>query len=200
MKKNLFISCLLICSILCSCASSAQNQVTKNKKDVESFSKIASSGGIDVYFTQGNSHTVEIETDDETLNKIEVAVKNGTLELKRKDGERFRNNVQIKAYVTAKNIQALAISGGADFIAGNMNCDRNFDIAASGGSDINIDLLKVDECKIAISGGADCDIKQIQAKIVRIAASGGSDSTVTLDNVANVNIAARVGADVKVNG
>lgn len=198
MKVGNIVLFMLICAMICSCKSSAQT--SGGKKNVDTFTKIASSGGIDVNFTQGNSHTLEIRTDAENMDKIEISVKNGTLELKRKQGVQFKRNSEITAYVSAKTLEAIAMSGGADFFAKELTNDKILSIAASGGADIDIDKLNTNECNIAISGGADADIKQLKTKSLKLAASGGSDATIHLDNADNVSAAASGGADIKLTG
>ncbi|MFV0418827.1 MAG: GIN domain-containing protein [Dysgonomonas sp.] len=198
MKTGNIVLFMLICAMLGSCKSSAQTN--GGKKNVDTFTKIASSAGIDVNFTQGNSHTVEIETDAENLDKIEIVVRNGSLELKRKQGVQFKRNSRITAYVSAKTLEAIAMSGGADFYAKALTNDNTLSIAASGGADIEIDKLNTNICNIAISGGSDADIKQLKTKSLKLAASGGSDAEIHLDNADNVSAAASGGADITLTG
>ncbi|MDL2303239.1 DUF2807 domain-containing protein [Dysgonomonas sp. OttesenSCG-928-D17] len=175
-------------------------QVVKEKQTVTSFDKIASSSGIDVYFTQGNSYSLEIETVAENMPKIDVTVKEGKLELKRKKGENFARNTQIKAYVTAPTLSAIGMSGGADFSAQKLAAGKSINIAASGGADVEIDDLSADECKIAFSGGADCEIKRFKGKNLTLAFSGGSDGKVSQADVDNLTAAASGGADLIISG
>lgn len=198
MKTGNIVLFMLICTMIGSCKSSAQ--VTREKKNVDTFTKIASSAGIDVNFTQGNSHTLEIETDAENMNKIEVSVKNGTLELKRKQGVQFKRNSKITVYVSAKTLEAIAMSGGADFYSRELTNDKALSIAASGGADIHIDKLNTNVCNVAISGGSDADIKQLKVISLKLAASGGSDASIHLDNADNVSVAASGGADITLTG
>lgn len=175
-------------------------QVVKEKQTVASFDKIASSSGIDVYFTQGSSHSLEIETEAENMPKIDVTVKDGKLELKRKNGETFARNTQIKAYVTAPGLSAIGMSGGADFSAQKVSAGKSMDIAASGGADVEIGNLTADECKIAFSGGADCEIKQFKGNNLTLAFSGGSDGDINQIDVDNLTAAASGGADLTLSG
>ena len=196
MKAKPFISLILI-FCLTACSSSAQ--VTKDKKNVANFSKIAASSGIDVYFTQSNKCSVDIETDKENISKVEVIVKDGTLELKKKKGERFKRNTKIIAHVTAPSLDAISISGGSDFKAGKLSTNKPLSVAASGGADLDIEELSVSECKLAFSGGADCDIKMLKAKEVRLAFSGGSDGDIHLE-ADKLTAAASGGADLDLSG
>ena len=198
MRTSIFILSVLICCLF-SCKSSSQTG--KGRQSVDTFTKIASSAGIDVYFTQENSHTVEIIADDDIYDKIEVKVENGTLVLKRKDGTSFpkRRNISIKAYVSAKELKSLAFSGGADFSAENLKCGK-LSIAASGGSDVEINKLDASECSLAFSGGADCEIGRLEASKVSLAFSGGSDGEIYIVKAASVSASASGGADLTLKG
>ncbi len=191
MKTKLFIlSTFLFSFFACSSA-----QVSK----VSNFSKISVSDGIDVEFTQSNNYTANIETDSENLPKVEMTVKNGTLEIKRKKGERFKRNTDVTVYVTAPSLEAIAMSGGSDFTSREISTNKPFSVAASGGADLEIGKLTVSECKLAFSGGADCEIRILKAKKADIAFSGGSDGEIGLD-VDILSAAASGGADLELSG
>lgn len=193
--KQLFLA--VIIGIFCSCATA---QTSKGDRQVGEFTKISTSAGIDVVFTQEGKHAVRIETDPETLEKIEVYVDKETLVLKRKNNVKFKRNASITVYVSAKNLNALSISGGADFTSSEIKNSDTFNISASGGSDVDINKLTVSECKISISGGADADIKQLRTKSLKISASGGADADINIAEADNVNASASGGADINLTG
>ncbi|EGK00342.1 head GIN domain-containing protein [Dysgonomonas gadei] len=194
------VKSIILLVVCCVISLGISAQVVKEKKPVSSFNKIAVSGGIDIYFTQSNSHSLEIETDAENMPKIEITVSNGNLELRRKDGERFKRNSRIYAYVSAPALDAIAISGGSDFNAKELNNKGALSIAASGGADIEIDRLNVNEANFAFSGGSDCDIKDLRAKKLKIAASGGSDSNINIGSADEVSLSVSGGADAELSG
>lgn len=196
MKTKSIILLVLTC-IVYSCATAG---VGKQKRNVGSFNKIASSGGIDVYFTYGNSCSVEIDTDSENLDKIDAYVRNGSLILERKNNERFKRNTIVKVYVSAPIIEAIAVSGGADFYAKELSNKSELSIAASGGADCNIDKLNANICNLALSGGSDCDIKQAKIDKLNIASSGGSDADINVTNADEINASASGGSDLRISG
>ncbi|MBK5722705.1 DUF2807 domain-containing protein [Dysgonomonas sp. Marseille-P4677] len=175
-------------------------QVVKEKKQINVFHKISSSGGIDVYFTQSNNCSLEIETDARNMAKIDIMVKDGCLQLGRKRNEKFERNSTIKAYVSAPVLDAIATSGGADFHAKEISNNKNIDIASSGGADIHINRLNTPSCNLKVSGGADADIKQFEGQNLNISASGGSDADIQIGRVDNLAASASGGADIKLTG
>lgn len=200
MTTKIFILYAAILSVFVgSCSSSAQVSKSKEQK-VDNFTYISSSSGIDVYFTQGDKHTVKIEADEDILDKILIGVEGGCLKLSLKKNNSFINNSTIKAYVTAKTLEGISVSGGANFYADNVKTNKDFSVAASGGADVEIVKLKTDDCKIAISGGSDCDISDLNTKYLEIAASGGSDASIKINDAEDIKVAARGGADVTLRG
>ncbi|MBB4037621.1 hypothetical protein GGR21_003541 [Dysgonomonas hofstadii] len=196
MKTNCFILITLIFAFN-ACSSSAQT--SGSKRNVSNFSSISVSGGIDVNFTQSNKYTAEIETDAENLPNVEIEVKDGTLEIKRKKGTQFKRNTKVLVYVSAPTLEKLAMSGGSDVNIKDLSTNKLFSVAASGGADLDIEKLSVSECKLAFSGGADCDIKMLKAKDVQLSFSGGSDGEIHLD-VEKLTAAASGGADLELSG
>lgn len=195
--KTKSILLMALCVVL---TTSVSAQIVKEKKQISTFQKIASSGGIDVYFTQGNNCSLEIETEAANMAKIDITVKDGCLQLQQKKNEKFLRNTKIKAYVSAPLLDAIATSGGADFYAKEISNDKDLNIASSGGADIHIDRLKVNVLNLAISGGADTDIKQFEGKNLNVSASGGSDVDINIGKADHVAVAASGGADVKLTG
>jgi len=195
--KTKFLIMFTLVLAFSACSSSAQT--TGNKRNVSNFNKISVSGGIDVNYTQSGKYTTEIETDQENLPKVEITVKDGTLEIKRKKGTQFKRNTTVIVYVSAPSLEGIAMSGGSDFYAKEISTNKTLSIAASGGADLDIEKISVNECKLAFSGGADCDIKMLKAKEVQLAFSGGSDGEIHLD-VDRLTAAASGGADLELSG
>ncbi|WP_160111056.1 head GIN domain-containing protein [Dysgonomonas sp. Marseille-P4361] len=198
MKTKIFIICTLVASIMGSCSTSAQTN--KGKYNVENFTKIDASSGIDIYYTQGNKHYVEVDANEDILKDISVTVKNGLLEIKRIKNNMFKKGSPIKAYITSKDLQAIDLSGGVDFYAKEIKTKNSFKIAASGGADIEITKIKADESSISISGGADCDISELDVQTLNITTSGGSDAEINVRDADRINASASGGSDLTLSG
>jgi len=153
----------------------AKAQEAKNFQ-VKNFNSTGVSSGIDLYLTQGNSETVTIKSDSETLKDIIVEQNGGNVNIKFKDGINwsglFKNRV-IKAYVNFKTLNALAASGGSDVFTQNQIKTDKLAIRSSGGSDLKLTVV-CNDLSIQSSGGSDIDIKGKAANMT-IQSSGGSD-------------------------
>lgn len=132
----------------------ATAQVSENRT-VSNFSKIEASQGVQVYFTQSNSQSVRVETDDnekmqyiKTENdgktlKIYIDSKGKKISFGRNDDKskkkwRIRNNnirfEVVKVYVSVPKVTDLKVSSGASVVLeNNINNDViNLDASASG--------------------------------------------------------------------
>lgn len=191
-------SILLVAAFVLCLGLSAQS--TKQDRPVGEFSKISSASGIDVYFTQGNKHSLQIEADAENMDKIESKVENGKLSLKCKDGAKFKNNSTIKAYVSAKNIEDISLSGAADFYTTSITNNTVLNVSSSGAADFKADKVTAKDCKLSFSGGSDCDIRNLTAEMVKLNFSGGSDADVYAISATNIEANASGGSDITLSG
>lgn len=196
-KQFLFIAILLGCTA----GVSATN--VKETRKTSAFKKINVSGGIDVYFTQDNKQSIEVEAEAEIIGDIVVRVEGETLVVKqeRKKGKFFRKNKVVNVYITAPELEDISVSGGSDFFSKEIKCKSSCDISLSGGADVNIDKLTVPgETRINSSGGADCEVKELKTLNCSLNASGGADIEVTIQASGTLRMNASGGADISAKG
>jgi hypothetical protein len=194
---------LLFASVLSAsvCAASP----VKETRQTGSFRKISAGSGVDVYFTQANTQSVEVEADTAVMKQIITEVKDETLIIrveKQRISRILKNNYNnMKVYVSAPEINEINVSGGADFYADALKCNKDFRLNSSGGADANIGKISVEgNTTIATSSGSDIKIKELNAENADISASGGSDLSVTLNVQADLNLNASGGSDISVSG
>jgi hypothetical protein len=201
-KKSVFF--LLLCTgILFSCTSTATT--VKENRRVGSFKKISVTSGIDVYFTQENSQNIEVEANQEIINKVITRVDGETLVIEMERGGKsifsLKNTKNIKMYVSAPAIGKVSISGGSDFYTDKLSCNDSFELSASGGADAHIGQLNVAKSTgISVSGGSDCSIKDLKTSNCNFSSSGGADLDITLEASGNVSVSASGGSDVQLSG
>ena len=217
--KNIF----LLISVFATISLSAQktvhdaNAVTRSAKN---FHAIEISDGIDLYLSQSNEEAVAVSgSSDEYRDKIKVEVINGVLKVyyDRKNGWSMNwGNRKLKAYVSAKSLDHLSASGGADVFIDNELNSSQLSVHLSGGSDfrgkINADEInlhtsggsdayisgKADRLKINASGGSDVHGYDMISNTCFVESSGGSDVRVTVNKEINAN--ASGGSDVYYKG
>jgi len=179
---------LAIAFILCSCGSS--RSVSTDRITVNSFSKIISSSGIDLYYSQSGSNYVEIEKGA----NVAVEVRDGALFFNRKGRERS------SVYVYGNNVESVVLSGNSNFRSDKLKGGKPFNLVASGNSSIRVDKLDTGDCNIALSGNTSCDVKQLKAKKLNLATSGNGNSNINIDKTDNANIASSGNSHATISG
>jgi hypothetical protein len=167
----LSLACFLLPLSMLAQGVKGDGNVTKESRKVSDFHAVKVSSGIDLYLTQGNTVSLEIEADKNLHEHIATEVKDGVLKIYVKKS--IRQAKEMNAYLTFKEIDALVASGGSDVEnSGTMNL-KKLKIDCSGGSDAQLNL-KVDELKCVTSGGSDSYLSG-EARIFYAKSSGGSD-------------------------
>ncbi|MGI4887376.1 MAG: head GIN domain-containing protein [Janthinobacterium lividum] len=191
-----------------------------------SFEQVESSGGIDVYLTQGPAAAVAVEALPEALSHIVTEVRNGTLSIHWEQNFSWQKmgsvggfagrQRSVKVYITAPRLTSLSLSGGADAHGQTPLAADDFHIRASGGSDVTLTLQaksvraessggsdvtltgKVERQDMHFSGGSDYHGFGLQSTTATINASGGSDADVWVDGELTAN--ASGGSDLHYKG
>ena len=162
------------------------------------FEQVESSGGIDVYLTQGPAVAVTVEATSEALPHIVTEVQSGKLAIHWEQDYALRGLSSrqrlVRVYIRAPRLSGLSLSGGADAHGQTPILADDFRIRASGGSDVSLTLQaktlraeasggsdltlsgKVERQEMSFSGGSDYHGFGLQSTTASIAASGGSDA------------------------
>jgi len=130
--------------------------VVTKERNVDSFTGIKVSSGIDVYLKQGNNITVTVEADENLHEYILTEVRNGVLnvysEYNIRDAEKKR------VYVTMKEIKSIKTTSAGDVFGENqINADR-LELSASSAGDIKLEV-KVENLDIDISSSGDITLR-----------------------------------------
>ncbi|WP_158602638.1 head GIN domain-containing protein [Proteiniphilum sp. X52] len=186
----------------------AQNRVIKKNPQVAPFTAINASGGWDVIVRQGDRQSVSIEVSEEVSDRAVVEVKNGTLHIYNKKNNRTfslrdlgnrRNTIQ-KAYVTVTDLGKIDASGGVDIGFETPLKTGDFELALSGGTDLENLRLECRQFKGEFSGGCDAGISFISAQVVRADVSGGSDVELYDISAQTTRISASGGCNIELTG
>lgn len=220
MKNTLLLAAFTMVGLL---AFSQNNSVIDDKnaekRNVTGFHAIQISGGIDLYFSQGDDAVAVSAANTSDRDRIQTEVSNGVLKIYMKnDGLHWnmRGDRKLKAYVSSKVLDGLGASGGSDVylkdvVKGeklNMNLSGgsdmrgkidmgNLSVTQSGGSDSYI-TGTASKLSVNASGGSDFHGFDLSAEECDIDASGGSDVHITANKGLSIN--ASGGSDVNYKG
>jgi hypothetical protein len=107
--------------------------LTKEQRHVTSFDKIEiASGAFEVYLLQGDTESVEVETDDNLHQYVRVQNYDNTLVLDLKEKIRFSDGTQNTVYITMKSIDAFKVTGVCNLITPRILNLNNLELEVSG--------------------------------------------------------------------
>jgi hypothetical protein len=172
MKKILFCCCLL--SSLLSFAQKTIYDANAVLREGKGYEAIEVSDGIDLFISYGEEAIAVSASETKYRDKIKTVVQNGILKISYDEkGISWNTKRNLKAYVSFKKLTALAASGGSDINVDGSIKGNELTIEISGGCDfkgrVDVNKLTIDQ-----SGGSDVNISGTASK-VSISASGGSD-------------------------
>ena len=196
--KNLKVHVLLFVMFL-SVNSFAQsvkgsgNVIKDENRKIGAFTKIHVASGIDGYVKIGNENKVVLEADDNIINLIKTEVKDGTLKVY--VDKNVKKAKKMKAYITAKSIEGLYASSGADLIVESTIKGKKLSCKASSGADLHLSA-EVDNFNGSASSGADIEIKSLKAKTTNLKASSGADLDISSGSTQSLNVSASSSGDI----
>ena len=161
---------------------------------VGEFHKVGLVGAHDVIVTVGGAPSVRAEGDSEALERLEIQVDNGELQIgSRRDGWFSRNRGHVTVHVTMPSIDSAALAG-----SGNLRVDRaeaeTFAVSIAGSGDMEIGALRarranfeiagsggvraagnVEEADISIAGSGNASLDALQARRAKVSVAGSGD-------------------------
>lgn len=202
MKKILFI--LLAFPVA---AVQAQDSQTRN---VSGFHAIGVSGSYNVYVKKGNTESLRMKGNEETLDKIKTEVKGGTLKIyndeKWWDWWRSGRSGRVDIYITFKELDELALSGSGKIVAEDELGGRSVDLSLSGSGNISAPVSagsvgshisgsggievsgRADRVAVHISGSGNYSGRKLAAKAVQVHISGSGNAAVHADEELDARI------------
>lgn len=169
MKKNSIIGLMLIGLVALMPQLSIQAQEVSKEIKVEKFHSLDLTTVGSVYFTQASKCSVKIDGKKENVDKLDVYVENGTLNIEPKEKNLNGTKNGVNIYITAPTLEDLVFCG-----VGALYCEEelkvsDFKCALEGVGKIYIRNLKCQKLKAEVEGVGKADIhvecQEINAEI-----------------------------------
>jgi len=221
MKKLLVLLPFLFSVAFLTAQNTVVHDANAEVRKVSSFHAIVVSNGIDLVITQSNEEAVAVSASTpEIRSRIKTEVVNGELKIyfDNKGWKNWKNNKELKAYVSFKNLDGLEANSGADVSTdGNINVNSmdmnlssgagfngtvtasHLNIDQSSGSDMHI-KGKVADLKITTSSGSDFNGYDLISENCKADASSGSGIEITVNKELQAQASSGGGINYKGNG
>lgn len=217
--KKLFPFILVILAMLVSINSNANfwrktvrgnGQVIKQTREVQSFTGISASSGVNVYLFQGKENKVVVEADENLQECVIVRVDGSTLKCYI-DCDIKRSKV-LNVYVNFTELNKIEASSGAGVFGETLIITDQLRLNASSAADIKLETIvgnanakassgadillkgKAGNLNANASSGANINAKGLVANTCEVNASSGSDIVVTVNE--SIDAKSSSGSDI----
>lgn len=173
------------------------NVTTKTREVTSEFQKIKVSRGIDVFLTQGNGFSLEVEADENLHNVITTEFDEDNNMLRISANENIKSSKAQKVILTVKDISSINTTSGSHvYSETGLNVD-NLTISSTSGSHIDLDV-DTSTLRINTTSGAGIDISGTTEKL-NVAATSGSYIKANNLKSESTTVSATSGANITVN-
>lgn len=198
MKKHILFLMFTALLFLSSCDEFNEQRivgngvVTKKQLEVGAFTSINASSMMEVVVKQSDSYKVEVETDENLQEVVNVYEMDSILYLRLKEGFSIRSSGDTKIYVEMPVLKKIKASGAVDIeTEGKFNQRQGLEISLSGASEADLQM-RTPQIDVNVSGAGSVKIKG-ETKDINLKASGASNIN-TYDLLAETVIANASGA------
>lgn len=149
--------------------ASAQQTETRS---IGSFSGVKSGEAIDVYLKKGDKESLRVEVSGDNLKNVITEVVGSNLKIHLRENSFFRNNVDVKVYVTYVSLNRIYASSASNvFSDGVLKADK-LDIQGSSAADIEL-AIEATDVQVHASSAADIILEGTAKSINADASSSG---------------------------
>jgi len=160
-------------------------KIVSQTRDVEECSGLIIQNIGSVSLTQDNTQSIRIEADDNIIDEVITSKENGKLLVGLKDGS--YSNVTLRAYVSLKTIESLAINGAGKITTQNsLNCD-NLDLVINGAGDVTV-KGKGNYMYCFINGAGNVMAKDFSIQKCKAMVNGAGNITLTVTENLNATV------------
>lgn len=205
---------LVACGSGSAIGGSDPGEQTARSYPVSGFTRVASAAPAEVRITTGQNFAVRASGSAKLIERLELAVENGTLQIRlRKEGWGWSNRGDAKIEIVMPRVEGASIAG-----AGDMTIDRgvgDFSADISGAGDLTVGRIEGGKVSLSISGAGDMAAagtaealeleiagagslraRDLIARSAEVSVAGAGDVVATVDGAADVSIAGMGSVDL----
>ncbi|MBU2650859.1 MAG: DUF2807 domain-containing protein [Bacteroidetes bacterium] len=178
--------------------------VVTQERQVRGFNSIQVGGAFKVILTQGQEEYLQLELEENLMDKVITEVVGGELKIYTKDNINAKSDMIVR--ITFKNLEELDISGACDVSSANTFKLGELELEASGASEIDLEMtLEKLECNCSgasnvdlkgnalsmdldLSGASNIDALEFEVEVADIEVSGAADAKIFASKKLNAGV------------
>ncbi|HEV2080149.1 MAG TPA: head GIN domain-containing protein [Allosphingosinicella sp.] len=191
---------LAACSVAAFAQQGGASGTTQRSYPVGTFDSVSAAGPHNVVVTVGGSPSVRAQGSADLLDRMEVVVEDGDLEIRPKreyrNNFRWGNQPRSTFYVTAPALKAASVAGSGDMKIDRIQGDR-FSGAVAGSGKLDVASLRVSRASFSIAGSGDVSARGSAGDLdLSVAGSGNLRLREVASQRASVSIAGSGNVDL----
>jgi hypothetical protein len=198
MKKFLTMSACAMAVVAAGAAFAKDDETISKTYDLSGFDSIDIAGVYELDVRVGGDYSIALSGPAYEMNRVEVSVKNGVLELdqrKRQRGEKNRSNRDgVEAVITLPNLTGVNVSGVVDGKIAGVDAD-SFKLNISGVGELSVE----GECGALdanLSGVGDLDAEGLECRTADVRVSGVGSASVFASEAVDARVSGMGDIDV----
>lgn len=161
-----------------------------------SFDKLRVTGPMDVKVTTGPKASVRAVGATRDLDRLEIAVRDGTLVIGSKSGV-WNWGDDLDVFVTTPSLSAVALTGAGDVDVNHISGPKT-ELSVTGSGDLDVDSLQSEQVSITLTGSGDVEVDgRCTSGQFQLSGSGDIDADGLVCRT--LDIAVRGSGDVEAN-
>ena len=186
--------------------SRSSKPVKTEARETKTFERIQLMGSPTLYYTQGDTTSIQVEAPKNLLEYVVTEVKGNCLivRLSNEAGSVIKQLAipdmdDVKIHVTSPDLIEATLTGSGDFICyGKLDTD-NLKLELKGAGDMTFDDIICDNINTTLVGSGDIEIRHVIAQTSSIELVGSGDLDISHDNVQRTDILLKGSGDIKAN-
>lgn len=145
-------------------------------------------GSMQVFFTQGNKHTVKVQASKEAFDKLVIYVKENELYISSKNeniiSEVLASMQNVKVFVTSPSLREVSVTGAGTFTTSDQINVSHLDIDITGSGNVNFTgNIKTKTLDVELTGSGNVNIENLNSPKLNTTVTGSGNV-----NYANINV------------
>ncbi len=170
--------------------------IVSDEKELPKFNKVSVSGAYVINVISGHTSKLTMESDDNILHKIKVAVKEGKLEIRVDKLIRLLPSSPIKITIVTPELREIQLAGDTDISALNLNSAQ---LIVSTAGHNNVALTgQIKQINLGLSGASNINLTDSRSESININSAGagkvqisGATNNLKINNAGTINVDAK---------
>ena len=176
MQKSLLFTIFLLTFSIASCiAQRGSGNIVEKEVSISGVKGVHLSGSGTVEITIGKTEVLIIRGDDNIIERLDIDVHKGILELGQYKGSNWNMSPtqSIEYYVTVTDLEELCVSGSGEMKVKDKITAGDFEMHISGSGELYVSDLRAKDLEVSISGSGECTVSGgVDKQNIHISGSG----------------------------